>query len=349
MINEIGSEFWKENKKYLNENERLFLSGRTALDAIIKDSKKEHIIKSALLPSYCCHTMIEPFMRNNIDVRFYDVFLNDNGEICVEIPSPRDNELLYIMSYFGIVGTHQMGETNYNLWEVSVEDRTHSCFHNNYKSSADYEYTSYRKWFAIDGFSLATKKRGTFSDKIEINFNIDYCKLRNDAFSNKYRFVNKEEIDKEVFLNQFQYAEDILEENYAGYCPDINTIIEFYEYQKSFEEIRRSRRRNVEVLLEVLKDIEEVQLIISKMDGELCPIFFPIILPQTKRDMLRKYLIERKIYCPIHWPLTKYHLYLSDRAKKIYMQELSLVCDQRYGVDDMKRVGEAIQVFFRNI
>ena len=66
MINEIGSEFWKENKKYLNENERLFLSGRTALDAIIKDSKKEHIIKSALLPSYCCHTMIEPFLRNDI-------------------------------------------------------------------------------------------------------------------------------------------------------------------------------------------------------------------------------------------------------------------------------------------
>ena len=61
---EIGSEFWKYNKKYISENEELFLSGRTALDAIIKDILSEYRIESALLPSYCCHTMIEPFIRN---------------------------------------------------------------------------------------------------------------------------------------------------------------------------------------------------------------------------------------------------------------------------------------------
>ena len=64
-----------------------------------------------------------------------------------------------------------------------------------------------------------------------------------------------------------------------------------------------------------------------------------------KRDALRSYLLSRDIYCPVHWPLSEQHVGLSERAKEIYAEELSLVCDQRYKDEDMERTVQEIQKF----
>ena len=60
----------------------------------------------------------------------------------------------------------------------------------------------------------------------------------------------------------------------------------------------------------------------------------PIML--KNRDVIRKKLIDNKIYCPVHWPKPM------GCNSNIYDMELSLVCDQRYDIDDMKRIVSVI-------
>ena len=86
--------------------------------------------------------------------------------------------------------------------------------------------------------------------------------------------------------------------------------------------------------------------IFDKLGKEDCPLFFPILLPEDKRDDLRAFLIERKIYCPIHWPLSKKHL-IGKREESLYNQELSLLCEQRYGLEDIEKIVKAVKTFFK--
>ena len=76
-------------------------------------------------------------------------------------------------------------------------------------------------------------------------------------------------------------------------------------------------------------------------------MFVPVLVPYGKRDELRKYLIENEIYCPVHWPESKYHK-LDERTEYIYQNELSLVCDQRYTESDMNRIVEVIKTYMEN-
>ena len=58
-MNEIGSEFHLclfEKKKGLDiEESSMVFSGRTAIEMVLK---KERSIKKAMLPSYCCDSMV---------------------------------------------------------------------------------------------------------------------------------------------------------------------------------------------------------------------------------------------------------------------------------------------------
>lgn len=77
---EIGSEFCAESSNYMIDdasNIAYLLSGRTALSCIITDIKSNITTHKALLPIYCCASMIEPFIKSGIEVQFYEV--SDNG------------------------------------------------------------------------------------------------------------------------------------------------------------------------------------------------------------------------------------------------------------------------------
>ena len=68
-----------------------------------------------------------------------------------------------------------------------------------------------------------------------------------------------------------------------------------------------------------------------------CPLFVPIVIAKEKRNAIRKKLIDNQIYCPVHWPHPN-----AECQSNLYEMELSLVCDQRYNGDDMKRIVEVL-------
>ena len=145
--------------------------------------------------------------------------------------------------------------------------------------------------------------------------------------------------DSKDYLELFEEAEDFLD--HCGIMGSCQQDIQLAgQLDSAF--IRSRRRENALVLLESLKDLA---LFPEVLEND-CPMFVPVLLPDQKiRDQLRRYLISREIYCPVHWPVSQFHV-LSEKDRVLYDRSLSIVCDQRYDREDMKRIVEAIKSFF---
>ncbi len=340
--NEIGSEFIlaETNTKtfFKLDNMHLYASGRSALNTIIKDIISDNSKHSAYFPSYCCHSMLEPFIKNDVDISFYEVFVNENGFYCDYRETNCD--IVFLIDYFGFKNINQPCFRD----KIIIKDVTHSLFRKEKNFDYSYEFGSFRKWTAIDGgFALKRKVRLNCSE--QNNYSNKFVELRKKARSLKSRYLNGENIDKSEFLTLFNEAEDELDKNYA------NTSFPQDEIQLlqnlDIEFIRNKRRANASVLIEALKSFNIPQIhIINKLSQNDCPLFVTIQVEKKYRDSLKQYLVKQDIYTPIHWPLSELHN-ISDKAKTIYDEELSLICDQRYSQDDMYRQAETINNFFK--
>ena len=342
MLKEIGSEFWNDGP--VKRDRVYLLSGRTALEYIIRDILRHHNVKSVLLPSYCCHTMVEPFFRHGISVRFYDVYFDETVGLSVEVPEIREAEIFYYITYFGfskLIGADI--KKIKKMCTVIIEDMTHSWLSGNSECYADYTYVSYRKWTGFDAIALASKRNGNFLESPEA-INAKYSGMRKQAFAMKRAFIESGVGEKKNYLNLFDEAEELLEIDYVGYKPMPETMEALLQLDTT--RIAKYRKRNAKILIDGLKDIPEIKILFQKMEDEDVPLFVPIMVRENRAE-LRKYLIGNAIYCPVHWPKSTYHYGISERAEELYQKELSLVCDQRYGPDDMDRIVERIRKYYK--
>jgi hypothetical protein len=271
--------------------------------------------------------MIIPFVKHGLKVKFYPVYLQDGG-LVMDIPETRRDELLLVMDYFGYkskyVAEGQEG--------VVIRDLTHTVISND-RTDADFYFGSLRKWcgFRTGGFALGVDC-GNMPEPSE------YISLRREAMEAKEKYIlgNSESKD---FLKTFAKAEQYLENScVAGADPDEIELADKIDV----EFIKLKRRENAALLMEAFPE----HLIFGELGDKDCPLFVPVALDARVRDELRRYLISKEIYLPIHWPVSSYHE-LDERTRDIYDCELSLVCDQRYGQEDMYRMINAINDFFK--
>lgn len=343
MIKEIGSEFWESPQKRFDKH--FFLSGRTALEYIVRDVKKQCASNAVLLPSYCCRSMIEPFVQHGFSIRFYDVFYSEKQEcLCAELPHYQENEVLFYMSYFGFSQIFGLDLKELReKYPIIIDDRTHSWLRTQpLGTQVDYSFTSFRKWGAFSGIAEACKYSGEFSYEAGERGNERYVFMRDTAFGMKADYMAHGG-EKEPFLRIFGEAENLLEEDYEAYRPSYRAIDAFFS--TDWDTVRGRRRENAKILLEGLADVREIILPFSKLDDWDVPLFVPILV-ENGRDALRKYLIAHQVYCPIHWPVSKYHR-LNEKTYCLYENELSLVCDQRYTEKDMQRIVDTIKQFWK--
>ena len=97
------------------------------------------------------------------------------------------------------------------------------------------------------------------------------------------------------------------------------------------EHVKVRRLNNASYLLEALRKIG-VEPILPIKDGHV-PLFIPISL--ENRDVVRKAMFQKEIFCPVHWPLEGLNL---RRGKIMAEKELSLIIDQRYGRKEMDEI-----------
>lgn len=344
MRNEIGSEFWTQPTRGGGGISRLLppdfsslivLSGRTAQEIAVDDILRSQTIKKAYLPSYCCHTMIEPFLRHHIDVEFYDVTVS-GGKIRREFNANNGCELVFLIDYFGYRQSdiEEIARDQAEKGKILLYDATHSLFcENNDFSPYDYVFGSFRKWFGVNAGFVA-KRDGGLADTSLSPFDF-YTQLRNRAFDLKAAYMNGEAVDKQDFLDLFASAEETLETDYLRYAPDAASLLKLQT--ADVDAIRNRRRENAKYLIERLRTLSGIDLPFGDVQEGDCPLFVPITVGGGKRDTVRKALINAGIYLPVHWPLSALHT-VSPAGAALYASELSCVCDQRYNTADMEHL-----------
>jgi len=318
---EIGSEFWcvptGESENIFPNDTKWFISGRSALQAIIQ----ENDFKTVWMPDWCCESMLRPFGDAGINIKFYPVIEG------VEWENVSQEDAVFVMDYFGYASRMQERRKK----GVIIRDVTHSLFSFRH-DDANYYFGSLRKWagFWTGGYAWGLKRDVQYRKAAT-----DFVSLRKRAMEEKALYIKGEMKDK-GYLSIFEKAEEELEE--IGILPADKRDIELAD-KLNVKFIREQRRKNAQVLLDAFSEIA----VFPKLEREDCPMFVPIRV--KNRDALRKYLIQKEIYCPIHWPKSQYHR-VSKETEEIYDEELSLVCDQRYTEGDMERLVASIKEFW---
>lgn len=340
-FDEVGSEFWleklDEKKKndlsyfQLGKDHAFLLSGRTAIYFILENILKTKKIKNVYMPSYCCKSILQVFIDKKINIEFYDV--NYNNGIIYNINTNKKYDIFFAMNYFGYTSTNMAKHIKEfkNKGTIVIEDITHSLLSDiQYCEFSDYLIASLRKWFPIMTGGLAVNLNNEFIIKEKYKDNIDLVNIKKNAMLLKHEYIeNKERTYKEEFLRTFNIANNILEKDYKRYKMD-NESIEILK-QQDISFIKKQRKENAKTIYDTIKS-NKVKFLVPNLEKRDCPLFVPIIVEKQLKLKIKRFLIDNRIYCPSHW--TK-----PDLVKNgiIYTNEISLICDQRYNVKEIKR------------
>lgn len=356
---EIGGEFWvsdkNEQKQFIfpdwlkfKKHQKLTSLGRGAITLLLDGIEKRVRSKKALLPSYVCNSVLDPFLVKGYSCYFYHV--NSKLEPVFDSLSEKvlaEVDVFLHLGYFGF-------PTNKNIAQIApkikkqgtfvVEDLSHTLFFEGERPAHNhFGFGSIRKWTGMpSGGFLSSDQPIVLNHNLPINNT--YVPLREKALFKKSEYfkTNKTSL-KEESLGLFRSAQKLMDSDFRTYQIDdlsmqiINNL--------DVASLKSKRRNNFSILLEGLVDIDLVEPVFKNLPDNVVPLFFPVYC-HTDRATLRAFLNENQIYCPIHWPapksltLNKYPV--SDR---IYNTILSIPCDQRYDEPDMLRIVESLKSY----
>lgn len=336
MVLEIGSEF-QSNSASVGKNEyvnlcdgskRYVLSGRTGLHLIAKELKKQ--LSSILMPAYCCGSMVSPFISQGVSVSFYN--FDDMNDLSINTSA----EAVLIMDYFGFISekTLTFASECKKAGKIIIIDATQTAFSmSKTYEMADYLVVSYRKWF--DCLSAAVYSKNGFSIEESTVEHPSYNVTWRNASRLKEQYINAFSKDKQEYLSLYAKANRMLDEDYIGYGAAVEENERLNRVDSAF--VRSVRRENANYLINEIKKLAasyKVGLLFDAVGKLDCPLFVPILVDGNNRNLIRNELINQNIYCPVHWPIDRRYPY---QETLYHRTELSLICDQRYGLEEMKK------------
>lgn len=343
---EIGSEFGLE--EYGIQPSSLFtdmgadthwlMSGRCAIYYILKEISTRDKKKTAYLPAYICHTVIDPFLKSNYQLIYYDV--NESLKPVFDNAVMGNLSVVVIIDYFGFTNENSAFIKACQQQDIIViEDMSHSIFSKQPSAEADYAIGSLRKWLGIPGGGWALSMGEAFTTQTT-DPNLTYIQYRAEALRLKKAYMdNHDETLKTASMELFSRAEEWLEHGFDLYGED--SLSDQIAANFPLQTIKQRRRRNYTVLQQGLHNSKHIKVIFPELPNTVCPMFFPIYT--DNRDYLKSKLIANRIYPPVHWPIAAaINIARFPQARQVYASILSLPCDQRYDDDDMQRIVEVI-------
>lgn len=311
-----------------------YSSGRAALYQILRSIKLT--TTKVWLPDWLCESMIDAVRKTRIDYGFYCLGndLRMDVELFVKRNRPvNENDVIVLVNYFGLVDVestiNQLRKCG--VYSVIIEDDVQALFSfiDNKPYTADYRFTSLRKSIATpDGGFVKTQK----SMPVAIQNNtFAPLKLKGALLKSSATEGGTDE----VYLKCFEEGEKLIEKNYDSMMsPESQNIFG----NTNLDKVAACRKRNAQFLVAKLQELNITPIV--PIDNSCVPLFVPIVI--NNRDDLRRTLRRNAIYCPVHWPLRDD---MKNMGKGSFMaeNELSLVIDQRYSIEDMQCVADVIK------
>ena len=354
MLSEIGSNFWlPQGEKVQSQiDTRLFCttiddsaftsSGRCAISLVLTDITVS--FKRALLPSFTCESVIDPFVQQGYKVAFYSLGdeLNITRERFLDEVRKANPEVILIHNYFGFNTTSEIRGLIQNLKEegvVVIEDLTQSLYSSFGRLPADYYIGSFRKWDGIPDGGFALKTSGYFKSKpSKEDSSLVAAKI--SAMLAKYEFLFNNQGEKAMFLEKFSEAERLLEDE-----KEIFRMSDFSQKEQAnlnVEKLKKSRRRNYSHLLQSVS--ESVKPLFGILPDEVVPLYFPIIC-KNRRTEIQIWLRSNSIFAPVVWPKPRFINFKTPGADYFYEKLLCIPCDQRYGDEEMNKIASILNLW----
>lgn len=353
MWSEIGSNFWEytiDDNVFCdffwmsdNFNKKFYKSGRNAIKALCEHLEVSK--KVVLLPAYTCETVIQPFVDLDWNIFFYPINkdLRVDETIFINIFDSVKPSIVLYHSFFGF--DTLLGDNSVKYCKekgaIIIEDMTQSLLSGHHIEFADYYISSLRKFFAIPdgGVLISRKDLKNFSQEVE-DKRIEEIAIQ--AYTAKERYFVDESLEnKELFRKLFSEHEELINDN--SVIRKINLLsFEIFSHIP-VESISKKRRENYSILLDALHDIKDIEVIVDRKPCFSVPLYFPIYV--KNRKAFQKYLAENRIYCPIIWPKPEQVQLIDDDTNYMYDHMICIPIDQRYGIDDMKRIISVVKEY----
>ena len=321
---------------------RHLMSGRCAIYLCLQDSMTEDRKRTAYLPAYTCETVSGCFVKAGYQIYYYDVD---------EHLAPLfDESLIGEISFLLICGYY--GYSTFDLDFVKkcrtqgvtvMQDTTHTAFSpEGACPETDYVAVSLRKWMGVASGGLAFKREGKFKVS-PLPADDEHLKTRDHALKTRqeYEKSNDESLNKES-ADAFWKAEFMLRGIFDMQEGDEASLYTIRHYP--LKEASEKRRENYKYLLAHLPENSSVRPVFPELPDDVCPMFFPFLV--DGRASLMEHLASRQIPPKVYWPVPPF-IQIEDcpHAQYVYEHIMSISCDQRFSITNMKRVVKAFEEY----
>lgn len=343
---ELGSEFSlsfdslnkveKNLFSYMEKYETTWFDyGRSAIRSIPIPSDKK-----ILLPEYICKSVTECFPLERIC--FYRI--NEDLEIDLEDLLRKiagDVGVIYIVHYFGYLQCQQTlaairrAADDHKI--IIIEDMTQSLF-SEHSAIGDYIVASVRKWMAVhQGGILYTGQERPLPDVGRFPLSEDNGRV--------YGMVLKDLFLKEDYDTDLRYREIFASsEARVDRSRQPMRLSDLARYLIECVDIGELVAKRKDNMRRLQKGLEELGIqTIRRFDDNECPLVYPIRV--RDRDRFRRYLMENRIYCAVHWPFDGIKEEQRSNAKINAETMISLPIDQRYGPREIDHMLDVICVY----
>lgn len=310
----------KHNEEYYKDGLRL-QSGRACLGYLIQCKK----IRKIHMPYYICDAVIQICQQMGCDISYYS--LDENLLSKKTETEYKAEEYYYLVNYFGKLTIKQI-KAFHEKYPNLIVDNAQAFFSKPLKG-VDTIYTC-RKYFGVpDGAYLYTdlKWENQYFPPFYTG-NIDYL-------------FGRYEQNAESYLKKFQMHESVFET--ADICrmsKVSQNLLQNIDYMRCIQK----RKENYEYLHSGLNRYSRWPL----ADHECAKGAFAYPFYAEEGGKLRKYLMKNKIFIPVLWQNV-----LNDRPAGCWEHQLAenllaLPCDQRYSIEEMKKIVHLIQEYYKD-
>ena len=287
-------------------------AGRNCLEYILRVRG----YKKIYVPYYTCEAVMEPINKLGIPFEFYHI------DIHFEIRDRftlKEGEALLYTNYFGLKQRYveQLGEI---VGTRLIVDNT-QAFYARPIPDIDTFYTC-RKFFGVpDGAYLYCDK------ELDSEIEQDYSNER------VAHLVKRIDLSAEEGFKDFRRVDDGLDNQPIR---KMSRLTQRIMMGIDYEAAANQRRANFLMLLEALGKENNLEL---PLEDDAVPMVYPYLVPV---EGLREKLIENKIYVARYWPNVLEWAKRDDIDYLLAYQMQPLPIDQRYGMEDMKRIVDII-------
>ena len=330
-----GEEYMKEKVSYnFLQGKCLYACGRHAFGALIQHNDWKRI----WVPAYFCYEVVEYIETLHIDVKLYNDFPGNKDVIYNINQLPFEvGDVLLRVNFFGVDSVKRC-----NLNIPIIEDHTlglNSEWMLN--STADWCVASLRKSLPIamggilwspKGYSLPPSIAATEELNELVSKRYDAMKLKADYLNGRF---HQKDLFRSLYIETEQQIESL---SLSGIDSKTLYILEYLDLEKWLN----AKKINWQVAFDLLEKYDVLHIV----DGENITPFSIVIkcTSQKERDSLKRHLVDRNIYPAILWAIPDCSCFVD--ACDFSNRMLSIHCDARYDVDDIKYICEQIVEFY---